>query len=363
MRDAESTRSAIRTIRLSDDQVADLMDRLDGAEHASSADASAREYAYRRKGLIIDILQPGAVTPTRYAVQPRRINETELRFLHGSFLHTGTRCCVQLVTLHGTWTTVSAVVTYCTYLEENIHDVRVQFSQRIDPALFCPDAGRTRVLLVEQDESLARLVEFHLSHLNADVEHIKDSKRAGELVGQNRYDVILFDVEMNDGQGFEVVKKLRSQGYSQTIVAFSALVNDGEREKSIAAGCDLVLAKPFTQEDVRSLLQSLRREPLFSSFYNDPAMTELINAFVQELSGKVREIEQAARSGQIEVLRGHVRTVRAQGSSYGFEVLTEAAATVEEHLTEEITPEVRSDLDYLVKLCMQARCADTGSSE
>lgn len=363
MRDAESTHSAIRTIRLSDDQVADLMDRLDGPEHASSADKNAREYAYRRKGLIVDILQPGAATPTRYAVQPRRINETELRFLHGSFLHTGTRCFVQLVTLHGTWTNVSAVVTHCTYLEENIHDICVRFSHRIDPALFCPDAGRTRVLLVEQDESLARLAEFHLSHLNADVEHIKDSERTGELVAKNRYDVILFDVEMNDGQGFEAVRKLRSEGYSQTIVAFSALVNDGEHEKSIAAGCDLVLIKPFTQNDVRSLLQSLRREPLFSSFYNDPAMAELINAFVQELSGKVREIEQAALSGQIEVLRGHVRTVRAQGSSYGFEVLTEAAAKVEEHLAEEITPEVRSDLDRLVKLCMQARCTDTGSSQ
>lgn len=363
MRDAESIVSAIRTIRLSDDQVADLMDRLDSTEKASSADANAREYAYRRKGLIVDILQPGSATPTRYAVQPRRINDTELHFLHGSFLHTGTRCCVQLVTLHGTWTDVSAVVTLCTYLEENIHDISVRFSNRIDPALFCPEAGRSRVLLVEQDESLARLAKFHLSHLNADVEHIKESERASDLVAKNQYDVILIDVEMEDGQGLEAVKKLRSQGYSQTIVAFSALVHDGEREKSLAAGCDLVLAKPFTQADVRSLLQSLRREPLFSSFYNDPAMTELVNTFVQELAQTVRNIERAVLSGEIEVLRGHVRTVRAQGSSYGFDVLTEAATLVEAHLADEITPEVRSDLDHLVKLCMQARCADTGASD
>ena len=363
MHDAESTHSAISTIRLSDDQIAGLMDRLDNAEHASPTDANAREYVYRHKGLIVDILQPGAATPTRYAVQPRRINETELHFLHGSFLHTGTRCRVQLVTLHNTWTDVSAVVTHCTYVEENIHNICVQFSHRIDPAPFCPEAGRMRVLLVEQNESLARLAEYHLSHLNADVEHIKESERAGELAAQNRYDLILLDVEMNDGQGLEAVKQLRSQGYSQTIVAFSALVNEGEREKSIAAGCNLVLTKPFTQDDVRTLLQSLHQEPLFSSFYNDPAMTELINAFVQELSEKVRDIEQAALSGEIEVLRGLVRTVRAQGSSYGFEVLTEAAARVEEHLTEEITPEVRSDLDSLVKLCMQARGADTGSPQ
>ena len=257
MREAETTSSSIRTIRLSDDRVVDLMDRLDGSDASSLTDANAREYAYRRKGLIVDIVQPGAATPTRYVVQPRRINETELRFLHGSFLHTGTQCFVQLVTLHGTWTNMTSVVSHCTYLEENIHDICVQFSSRIDPALFCPEAGRTRVLLVEPDASLARLAEFHLSHLNADVEHIKDCKHASELATKNRYDLILIDVEMKSGQGFETVKELRGRGYSQTIVAFSALVEDGDRQKCIDTGCDEYTTKPINR---RKLIETIQQQ-------------------------------------------------------------------------------------------------------
>ena len=178
MSQSDSNHREVRTIRLRNEQIIQLWDRLDEEAQASvGAGAVSREYAYR-KGLIVDMLQPGAVTPTRYAVQPRRISESELWILHGSFLHTGTQCTVQLVTLHGTWASVTGAVSHCRYLQENIHDVCVQFLQRIDPALFCPEAGRTRVLLVEEDDALARLAEFHLSQLNAGVAPGQECRRA-----------------------------------------------------------------------------------------------------------------------------------------------------------------------------------------
>lgn len=338
------------------------MDRLDSAEPPPNKDLKQREYPYRRKGLVVDILQPGAATPTRYAVQPRRINETELKFLHGSFLHTSTSCCIQLVTLHGTWCNVTGTVSHCCYVEENIHDISVALSHRIEPALFCPEAGRSSVLLVEEDDSLARLAEHHLSNLNADVEHISDFSRVCDLAMKNRYDVIFIDVHTTDGKGRKVVQELRAQGYSRSIVDFSLQVEDGIENK-IAEGCDMQLAKPFTQEDIRELLSSLRQEPLFSSFYSDLAMADLINTFVQELSGCVCDMEKAVLADDMEGLRKLIRSVRSQGSSYGFEVLTDAARSVETAMTsDEITKEVRTELDALVKLCMQARCAEAGTS-
>lgn len=364
MSDPESTHDAIRTIRLSDEQITALLQRLDEEERRSAAEAGSREYTYRHKELIVDMLQPGAMTPTRYAVQPRRLSESELWFLHGSFLHTGTQCTARLVTLHGTWANAKGVVAHCSYVQENIHDVSVQFTHRIDPALFCQEAGRTRVLLVEQDEALARLAEFHLLHLNSDVEHITECASAEELALKNRYDMILIDVEMNGGEGFETVANLRSKGYSQTIVAFSALNDAEDRERCTSTGCDFILAKPFTRDDVGNLFQSLRQAPLFSSFYDDPSMTELVNKFVVALPDKVRAIESAIVSGNLESLQTLIRVLRSQGSSYGFEALTDAAGKVESELdVDELSPSVRTQITQLVKLCMQARCAETGSSE
>ena len=119
MSEAETTQAAVRTIRLRDELVAQLLDRLDVEGKQPSAAGDKREYKYRRKGLIVDVLQPGAVTPTCYVVQPRRISDAEMWFLHGSFLHTGTQCTVQLVSLHGTCTSAPAVVARCSYVEQS----------------------------------------------------------------------------------------------------------------------------------------------------------------------------------------------------------------------------------------------------
>ena len=363
MPEPETTQAAVRTIRLGDEQIAHLLERLDAEGKQPSTDGEKREYKYRRKGLIVDMLQPGAVTPTRYVVQPRQISNAEMWFLHGSFLHTGTQCTVQLVSLHGTWTSAVAAVALCVYVEENIHDVCVRFAHPIDPALYCPEAGRTRVLFVESDATLARLAIFHLSQLNADVDHIEDSSQAVEHTAKNRYDLIIIGVEAQSGVGFEVVEALRSKGYSRTIVAFTALTEDDDRNRCLEAGCDHVLAKPFTREDMNSLLQSLRQEPLFSTFYDDPSMAQLINTFVEELPDKVLAIEQAVLAEDQKALQGFVRSLRAQGTSYGFEVLTEAAEKVEEKMTGGASvPDLRYEVDCLVRLCMQARCADTNAS-
>ena len=140
------------------------------------------------------------------------------------------------------------------------------------------------------------------------------------------------------------------------IVALTALKQVEDQKRCREAGCDKYLTKPFTKDDLSSLIQSLREEPIFSSFADDPSMTELINEFVMELPEKVRALELAAVGSDTQSLVDHTRHIKAQGGSYGFDLLTEAAETVEKAILKGGRIEdCRQDVDRLVKLCLQAR--------
>lgn len=347
----------LRTIRLDDEEISKLLGELDELdEDGLSAGRKCDRYRYRMKALVVHMQQPGSTTTMPYLVPTRNISETGLAFVHGGFVHDGTRCVAQLITTYGTWDNIPATVARCRYIKANIHEVAICFDRKIDPSIYCTDAVQTRVLLAEDDPATARLASFHLSQLNAVVDVAENGQQAVEKAMQNSYDMILMDIEMPVMNGIEAVKELRSKGYSGTIVAATGRTQPEDQEAFVAAGCDKYFPKPFTREQLNTLLQSLREEPLFSTFYNDPSMVEIVDAFVQELPAKIRAIEAALTKEDTKALESYVRTLKGEGTGYGFEIISETAARVEKALLGG-TPlaEIKRDLQGLMKLCLQAR--------
>jgi CheY-like chemotaxis protein len=266
----------VRTIRLDDERITLMLDTLDGAEERATGERRATRYRYRIKALVVHMQQPGFSTPVPYLVPSRNIGAGELAFLHGGFVHPGTRCMIQLITSYGTWTNAVGTVRQCRYVEGNVHEVTAHFDEEIDPAVYCAGAVKTRVLVVEDDPSIARIATYHLEQLNAVVDHAENGQIAVDKATKTAYDLILMDIDMPVMNGIEAVQKLRAQGYSGTIAAATGMTEDGDREQCLKAGCDRYLPKPFARSDLASLLESLREEPLFSSFHDDPGMRSLI---------------------------------------------------------------------------------------
>jgi signal transduction histidine kinase/ActR/RegA family two-component response regulator len=116
---------------------------------------------------------------------------------------------------------------------------------------------RLRPVLVAEDNEVNRMVVVEmLRRLGCDVDVAADGARALERIGQRTYDVIFMDVMMPDLDGLEATRRLRRMPLARRpyVVALTAGVMPGDRERCAEAGMDDFVAKPVQLDEVRKAL-------------------------------------------------------------------------------------------------------------
>jgi DNA-binding response OmpR family regulator len=83
-----------------------------------------------------------------------------------------------------------------------------------------------------------------------DITRAKTGKQALSYAHENKYDIILMDIQLPDISGNDVVKNIREFDANTPIIAQTASRTPDETEESIEAGCSSVLIKPFTIDDL-----------------------------------------------------------------------------------------------------------------
>jgi two-component system copper resistance phosphate regulon response regulator CusR len=119
-----------------------------------------------------------------------------------------------------------------------------------------------RVLLVEDDAQLAEVIEGGLT------EHAMDVVREGTFSGgQSRatlgaFDIIILDVMLPGGSGFELCRALRKRGVGTPVLMLTARDTVDDRVQGLDAGADDYLTKPFAFRELVARLHALaRRRP------------------------------------------------------------------------------------------------------
>jgi DNA-binding response OmpR family regulator len=119
-----------------------------------------------------------------------------------------------------------------------------------------------RVLLVEDDSELSAVIAGGLTEHAMDVVH--ESTFAG---GQSRallgtFDMIILDVMLPGGSGFELCRTLRARGVGTPVLMLTARDTVDDRVQGLDAGADDYLTKPFAfRELVARLFALARRRP------------------------------------------------------------------------------------------------------
>ncbi len=120
---------------------------------------------------------------------------------------------------------------------------------------------RKRVLVVDDEAAILRIVSTSLRILGYDVITSGSGEEALELVGREKPDLMLLDVLMPGVNGFQVLQKLRT--FSELpVIVFSA--RSSSREEALMLGANDFIAKPFTPEQmaktISAVLQSDTRD-------------------------------------------------------------------------------------------------------
>lgn len=122
-------------------------------------------------------------------------------------------------------------------------------------------SNNPHILYVEDNLDNRKLVSRLLQAFDFDVYAAPDGPAGLQYVQDNLPDLILMDINMPGMDGYTVIQKMRDMPHLQKvpIIALTANVMKGDREKSIDAGCDGYIQKPISVDtfpnQVRSYLQ------------------------------------------------------------------------------------------------------------
>ncbi len=116
----------------------------------------------------------------------------------------------------------------------------------------------TKILLVEDEETIVRSLKDFLRAEGFDVDNTDGQKNALEMLERNDYDLALLDVSLSEGNGFSLCSAIKKE--KQLPVIFLTASGD---EFSVVTGLDLgaddYIAKPFRPRELVSRINSVLR--------------------------------------------------------------------------------------------------------
>ncbi|CAI2590487.1 Response regulator ArlR [Apilactobacillus kunkeei] len=116
----------------------------------------------------------------------------------------------------------------------------------------------SRILIIEDEKSLARFVELELKHEGYETEVALDGREGLEEALNNDYDVILLDLMLPKLNGMEVARRLREKK-TTPIIMMTARDSVIDRVSGFDHGADDYIVKPFAIEELLARVRALLR--------------------------------------------------------------------------------------------------------
>src|SRR5215211_1835403 len=140
----------------------------------------------------------------------------------------------------------------------------------------------TRILVVEDDRSIVRLVQLELEHRDYEVRCAYDGLSGLEAVSEFKPAAIVLDIMLPGLDGVGVLKQLRAEGNRLPVIMLTARGDPLDKVHSLDRGADDYLTKPFDMEELMARLRALLRRA---------GEEEVIRAADLEIDTAAREYE------------------------------------------------------------------------
>jgi two-component system sensor histidine kinase/response regulator len=201
-----------------------------------------------------------------------------------------------------------------------------------------------KILLVEDNPVNREVAVAMLENLGCAAEAAENGWLAIEAMTGSTYDAVLMDCQMPIMDGLTAAAEIRRRELTSgaarvPIIALTANAMQGERERCLGAGMDDFLNKPFTQQQLATLLRrwlalrvlpeserrDLSRVPLIdaavlrniAALAKPTLLNSMIDLYLQHSPGLIQAIETAATNLQAEALTQAVHTLKSSTSNLG----------------------------------------------
>jgi two-component system, cell cycle response regulator CtrA len=115
------------------------------------------------------------------------------------------------------------------------------------------------ILLVEDNPVTAKSIELKLTAEGHNVFLTDMGEDAIELAGLYDYDLMLLDLDLSDMEGLEVLRTLRTKKIRTPVIVVTAAVDVETKVKSLSAGADDFISKPFHKAELAAWINAVVR--------------------------------------------------------------------------------------------------------
>ena len=116
----------------------------------------------------------------------------------------------------------------------------------------------TKILMVDDDRKLCRLVADYLEPMGYDVDSAHDGAKGLEMILSEAYQAVILDVMMPEMDGFEVLKRLREVS-DIPVLMLTARGDETDRIVGLEMGADDYLPKTFSSRELLARLRAVTR--------------------------------------------------------------------------------------------------------
>jgi len=117
----------------------------------------------------------------------------------------------------------------------------------------------TRILLIEDEHSVASVIQKALTEEDYEVSVAMDAASAWEHINRWPYALFMLDVMLPGGNGIDICRKIRQQGIQTPVLMLTALGSVDNIVSGLDAGADDYLTKPFKIAELLARVRSLLR--------------------------------------------------------------------------------------------------------
>lgn len=133
-----------------------------------------------------------------------------------------------------------------------------------------------KILLVEDDQDISRIIREGLSGDSHTVEIAEDGNEGSFLARSYEYDVIILDNSLPKKNGLVLCKEIRTGGKSVPIIFLSVTSDTDTKVAALEAGADDYMTKPFAMSELRARIKAVTRRPKELKQHNIVTVADLV---------------------------------------------------------------------------------------